>query len=612
MILKKKTIQILPFVVLFILALLGAGCWPFGGSPPDPVEAATQNGEFVPYVMQLQPCFCMHACLVANTLYYLGGAQWDQWAIENIENPDHSCGLSLPEGMHFMEYYPGLPYDLMAWHWNWWPIAIRGTIDRDGIIIAPLTATHVGTIFGYSVGRDKPDEFKSFICMDPAQRSGSGSWNGCYLKITLSAAIKWFPVYAEGLHGICLASRIFVPDTTIPPPPIFPSEEEFAGNPGPTLGRNTPYSNGEATDTIVNLPLADAGSGCNGECPPLDTLRYYLANKAISIALEQDTVLLPILINTMDQQQIAGIHPGPLYGVSDMYGTMTTYQGTDPISGFPRILADRGFQSYAQAVGGLGCEGFAKITAQPVGYYMQTLIDGYGNEFATALFEPIGLEFQGYSYYPYSLLNTKVEAAIPAKLDDESRARVLELAVKMVGQWPRNLEIAAKPGTNMLDIQEFKEQGLHTHLFFEWGVPEAMPFYPYVEVTDDNYNVVGIFDRWGVEYVRENGVLCKVDDNTHGYHQSSGSIPANFELAQNYPNPFNANTMIRYAVPNDGQVNLEVYNILGQTVSVLVDEFQSAGSHTVSFETVDLPSGIYFYRLTSGLYRVSRKMVLTK
>jgi hypothetical protein len=88
--------------------------------------------------------------------------------------------------------------------------------------------------------------------------------------------------------------------------------------------------------------------------------------------------------------------------------------------------------------------------------------------------------------------------------------------------------------------------------------------------------------------------------------------PQGFELSQNYPNPFNPITQINYTLPRDGHVRLEIYNLLGQKVGTLVDEYQQAGQKTVNWEAKDLSSGIYFYKLTAGDFTATKKMVLTK
>ena len=85
-----------------------------------------------------------------------------------------------------------------------------------------------------------------------------------------------------------------------------------------------------------------------------------------------------------------------------------------------------------------------------------------------------------------------------------------------------------------------------------------------------------------------------------------------FGLDQNYPNPFNPSTTIRYQIANPSQVTLEVFNILGQKVSTLVNTKQQAGVHQVRFDAAALSSGMYIYRLTAGDFVQTQKMLLIK
>ena len=93
---------------------------------------------------------------------------------------------------------------------------------------------------------------------------------------------------------------------------------------------------------------------------------------------------------------------------------------------------------------------------------------------------------------------------------------------------------------------------------------------------------------------------------------ASDGIITRFELAQNYPNPFNPVTQITYSVPRNDQVRLCVYDVLGREVATLVNEVQTAGTYTATFDGSNLSSGIYLYRLESGGTVLTNKMMLVK
>jgi hypothetical protein len=89
-------------------------------------------------------------------------------------------------------------------------------------------------------------------------------------------------------------------------------------------------------------------------------------------------------------------------------------------------------------------------------------------------------------------------------------------------------------------------------------------------------------------------------------------LPSRYGLFQNYPNPFNPSTTIRYALPRGGLTTLKVYNLLGQEVATLVNEFQEPGTYATRFHALSLPSGVYFFRIQSGSFSAVKKMILMK
>lgn len=107
-----------------------------------------------------------------------------------------------------------------------------------------------------------------------------------------------------------------------------------------------------------------------------------------------------------------------------------------------------------------------------------------------------------------------------------------------------------------------------------------------------------------------NSKTTSIDDSKLAH-----SIPDGYILEQNYPNPFNPTTQIKYQLSENAYVTLKVYNIFGQEVNTLVDGFQDAGSKSVSLNSNQLSSGIYFYKLSASgknLYTGTKKMTLLK
>lgn len=88
--------------------------------------------------------------------------------------------------------------------------------------------------------------------------------------------------------------------------------------------------------------------------------------------------------------------------------------------------------------------------------------------------------------------------------------------------------------------------------------------------------------------------------------------PTSYRLDQNYPNPFNPVTTITFSIDNPGHVTLEVFNIAGQRVSILVDRYLTTGEHTATWDGTTVSSGVYLYRLTSGNSAETKKMILLK
>jgi hypothetical protein len=91
-----------------------------------------------------------------------------------------------------------------------------------------------------------------------------------------------------------------------------------------------------------------------------------------------------------------------------------------------------------------------------------------------------------------------------------------------------------------------------------------------------------------------------------------GNLPVKYDLAQNYPNPFNPTTKIIFDLPARAKATLDVFNVLGQKVTTLVDAELAADRYEVEWDGSNVASGIYFYRLAADQFVMTKKMMLLK
>jgi len=93
---------------------------------------------------------------------------------------------------------------------------------------------------------------------------------------------------------------------------------------------------------------------------------------------------------------------------------------------------------------------------------------------------------------------------------------------------------------------------------------------------------------------------------------SPASGPMELSLEQNYPNPFNPSTLIRFTLTRQARVMITIYNILGETIAIPLDEVRDAGSGSIAWDATNVPAGVYFYAITVGSFSEVRKMVVVK
>ena len=115
-----------------------------------------------------------------------------------------------------------------------------------------------------------------------------------------------------------------------------------------------------------------------------------------------------------------------------------------------------------------------------------------------------------------------------------------------------------------------------------------------------------VFGYPGIVLKRDPNFVSVDDPGFEDYY------PKNISLYQNYPNPFNPSTLIKYQLPVSDNVTIKVYDVLGNEITTLVDEFKPAGSYRISFDASKLSSGVYFYRLQTSGFNEIKKMVYLK
>ena len=142
--------------------------------------------------------------------------------------------------------------------------------------------------------------------------------------------------------------------------------------------------------------------------------------------------------------------------------------------------------------------------------------------------------------------------------------------------------------------------------------PSNLPAKSYI---DDwcSYSTNEVAINWNAPLVYLVGAIESIiaeKTNTSSAHPQE--IPSQIELEQNYPNPFNPSTTISYSLSDPAQTKITVHDLVGREISVLVDEFITAGNHQVTFNATGLASGIYVYRLATDKHTISRKLLVLK
>ena len=146
--------------------------------------------------------------------------------------------------------------------------------------------------------------------------------------------------------------------------------------------------------------------------------------------------------------------------------------------------------------------------------------------------------------------------------------------------------------------------------YFNWDAPE--------EATEAiTFSASGLGTGGSSGYSGDRVYTVQVEIQPQSVEILSEDLLTSFSLNGNYPNPFNGETIISYAIPRDGFVNISIFNVAGQFITNLVNDYQLYGEKKVFWDTKDakgnqVPSGIYYYVVSNGIYREARTMTLLK
>ncbi|MGB6032521.1 MAG: T9SS type A sorting domain-containing protein, partial [Bacteroidota bacterium] len=140
----------------------------------------------------------------------------------------------------------------------------------------------------------------------------------------------------------------------------------------------------------------------------------------------------------------------------------------------------------------------------------------------------------------------------------------------------------------------------------------AKPFEVGFHTTPRSASGVAVSGDYAFVADRDGGLKIFEYTVVAGVEEAATELPASYSLSQNYPNPFNPSTMIEFALPHAATVMLKVYNLLGAEVATLASGDHPAGTFKILWGASDIPSGVYFYRLSAGKFVQTRKMILMK
>jgi hypothetical protein len=172
---------------------------------------------------------------------------------------------------------------------------------------------------------------------------------------------------------------------------------------------------------------------------------------------------------------------------------------------------------------------------------------------------------------------------------------------------PSDFVMTIKNTQNNIKLISVENEGLTIFNDITWQIfntsNSPIPSNTISRIETDKFNNVWISTANGLAIYNSNGII--------GIENEITMLPDGYKIYQNYPNPFNPVTTIKYELPKEGMITFKIYDILGKEI-YSINEFRKAGIHEIKFDGSNFASGVYFYRIETGSFIDTKKMVLVK
>lgn len=169
--------------------------------------------------------------------------------------------------------------------------------------------------------------------------------------------------------------------------------------------------------------------------------------------------------------------------------------------------------------------------------------------------------------------------------------------------------IDGRDGNSEVYYKRSTNEGISWESDTRLTINTALSDYPSVSVNGQAVHVVWRDSRDGNEEIY---YKLNPTGTTVGIININSGIPEHFSLSQNYPNPFNPTTYIEFQIPQSGLINITIYDALGRKVETIVNQNLAAGTYKAGWDASNMVSGVYFYRLNTGDFTDTKKMILLK